>query len=64
MVIAFSEIAYPQPSVGEELKDGTKRVSVYDYNAGCMRSIRVSSQQADEFINNRANAIKKQNQKQ
>ncbi len=41
------------PVISELRPDGTKIVSVYDSKARVQRNIRVSAQEADEFVNSR-----------
>ena len=51
------------PTVGEIQKDGTKIVNVYDSKNAVTRNIKVSAQEADEFVTSRTTALEKAHKK-
>ena len=51
------------PTVSEVHSDGTKTVNVYDGKSGVARNIRVSAQEADEYIKTREEAVIKAGKK-
>lgn len=51
------------PTVSEIQKDGTKIVNVYDSKNAVTRNIKVSAQEADEFIATRRTEVLKANRK-
>ena len=60
MVLAFTvPSTNPNPNVGALNSDGTRVVTVLDNKNGAHRSLRVSAQEADEYVNSRQQAMKK-----
>lgn len=60
MVLAFTiPNTNPAPGVSPKHKDGTKIVTVLDARCDTKKSFKVKAEEADAFVNNRNNAMKK-----